>query len=201
MLEPGMQKAPFRWAILVALMAAAPSRTVADAPRFEDVVLAQINFAREHPEDYARQLQSLTPDDAQAATADEPDALPEAIAFLDRQRPLKPLHPDPRLAAAAMDHVVAQGPSGAVGHGQFSQRLQARLLGAGLAGEDIDYGEHTPDQVVRRLIVDAGVPNRGHRSNIFGRGFELSGVSCGPHRVYGAMCVIDFAGAMVARDQ
>jgi uncharacterized protein YkwD len=70
-----------------------------------------------------------------------------------------------------------------------------------MAGEDIYYGEQTPDQVVRRLIVDAGVPSRGHRHNIFARGFEISGVSCGPHRVYGGMCVIDFAGAVVTRSR
>ena len=193
-----MRRAPVIWVFLAAL-AAAPTSTVADSRRFEDVVLAQINFARQHPADYARQLEALGIDDAVAEATPEPDALGEAIAFLDRQAPLKPLRPDARLVASAMDHVVEQGPSGAVGHGRFGQRLQARLAGAGLAAEDIDYGEHSPDQVVRRLIVDAGVPNRGHRSNIFGAHFELSGVSCGPHRVYGAMCVIDFAGAIVSR--
>ena len=194
-----MPRAPVISIVLAALALAAPTRTVADSRRFEDVVLAQINFARQHPADYAEQLRGLPIDDAVAETTPEPDALGEAIAFLDRQAPLKPLRPDPRLAASAMDHVVSQGPSGTVGHGQFSQRLQARLAGAGLAAEDIDYGAHSPDQVVRRLIVDAGVPDRGHRDNIFRPSFELSGVSCGPHRVYGSMCVIDFAGAVVSR--
>jgi uncharacterized protein YkwD len=196
-----LKATPILWPLLIALMAAAPTRTLADARRFEDVVLAQINFARQHPADYARQLQDLTEDDVMAVAQPEPDALDEAIDFLDRQRPLRPLKADPRLAAAARDHVSAQGRSGAVGHGGFGDRVRAHLAGAGLAGENIDYGRHSPAQVVRRLIIDAGVPNRGHRSNIFGAGFELSGVSCGPHAVYGAMCVIDFAGALVARDR
>jgi len=192
-----MPRAPVISIVLTALALAAPTRTVADSRRFEDVVLAQINFARQHPADYARQLEAASVQEAVAET--EPQALDEAIDFLNRQPSLRPLRPDPRLAASAMDHVVEQGPAGGVGHGQFGRRLQARLMGAGLSAEDIDYGEHSPDQVVRRLIVDAGVPNRGHRSNIFGPAFELSGVSCGPHRVYGSMCVIDFAGALVAR--
>jgi uncharacterized protein YkwD len=196
-----LKPTPILWPFLIALMAAGPTRTVADGRRFEDVVLAQINFARQHPTDYAQQLQDLTQDDAMVVARQEPDALGEAIDFLDRQPPLRPLRPDPRLVASALDHVSAQGRSGAVGHGRFSERVRAHLAGAGLAGEDIDYGEHTPDQVVRRLIVDAGVPDRGHRSNIFGAGFDLSGVSCGPHAVYGSMCVIDFAGAVVARDR
>jgi uncharacterized protein YkwD len=194
-----MPRAPVIWVVLAALAAAAPTTTVADSRRFEDVVLARINFARQHPADYARQLRALPIDDAVDETTPEPDALGEAIDFLGRQAPLKPLRLDSRLAASAKDHVVEQGRSGTVGHGRFGQRVQARLAGAGLAGEDIDYGRHSPEEVVRRLIVDAGVPDRGHRHNIFGPAYELSGVSCGPHRVYGSMCVIDFAGAIVSR--
>ena len=52
---------------------------------------------------------------------------------------------------------------------------------------------------MRQLIVDSGVPNRGHRLNIFSRGYQAAGVGCARHSVYGAMCVIDFAGAIVQR--
>ena len=35
--------------------------------------------------------------------------------------------------------------------------------------------------------------------NIFASGYKLAGVACGPHRAYGVMCVIDFAGALPPR--
>lgn len=169
------------------------------AGAFDDAVLAELNFAREHPAEYARELQFQTVSAAEQDMDSVTDsgALPEAIDFLMQQRPLEPLAADPRLEATALDHVSAQGPRGEVGHGNFSRRLQHREVWAGLAAEDIDYGENSPREVVRRLIVDAGVFNRGHRNNIFGGNFQVAGVSCGPHSVYGSMCVIDFAGALM----
>jgi uncharacterized protein YkwD len=70
---------------------------------------------------------------------------------------------------------------------------------AGMAAENISYGYDDPAGVVRQLIVDSGVPNRGHRANIFSAGYQAAGVGCARHAVYGAMCVIDFAGAIVRR--
>jgi uncharacterized protein YkwD len=198
-----MQKAFISLVSAIAALAALAAPSGAQARSFEDAVLAELNFAREHPVAYARRLQVQQVSDAgeDLATPSDPQAFAEAIAFLERQQPLKPLRPDPGLTAAALDHVSEQGPRGDVGHGQFGRRVQAHVRGFGLAGEDIDYGQHSASEVVARLIVDAGVRDRGHRSNIFAQGFELGGVSCGPHSVYGAMCVIDFAGGALARDR
>jgi uncharacterized protein YkwD len=47
--------------------------------------------------------------------------------------------------------------------------------------------------VVMNLIIDDGVPDRGHRKNIFSRAFATAGAACGPHSRFGNVCVIDFA--------
>ncbi len=65
--------------------------------------------------------------------------------------------------------------------------------------EDISYGYSTPSEVVRQLIVDSGVPGRGHRDNIFNPVLRSAGVACGPHPAYGAVCVVDFTGALMRR--
>jgi uncharacterized protein YkwD len=86
-----------------------------------------------------------------------------------------------------------------VGHGggpSLSQRLQAQGVFAGMSAENISYGYDDPRDVVRQLIVDSGVPSRGHRANIFSRGHQALGVACGGHEAYGVMCVLDFAGAL-----
>jgi uncharacterized protein YkwD len=186
------------FAVTAALFcAAAMSPTVACAGARDDAILAELNFAREHPQDYARMLQFQTISDAEQVDRSDPNALAEAIDFLMHQRPLEPLRSDNRLAAAALDHVSDQGPRGDIGHGPFAKRLQRRGVLAGVEGEDIDYGQKTPREVVRRFIIDSGVPDRGHRANIFVEDFQVAGVSCGFHRVYAEMCVVDFAGGLV----
>jgi uncharacterized protein YkwD len=180
------------------VLAGAPA---ASAGGLDDAVLAEVNFVRAHPAEYARELRET--DDRSGLAYEDPQALSDAIDFLERQDPLPPLRLDDRLSASAMAHTVAQGPRGQVGHegagGGLSQRLARTGMWAGLAAEDISYGYATPREIVRQLVVDSGVANRGHRLNIFGRAFQVAGVSCGDHSLYGAMCVIDFAGAVVER--
>jgi uncharacterized protein YkwD len=170
-------------------------------------VLDELNFARTRPAEYAGVLEREAESARSAASSfayEDPYALEEAVDFRKRQRPLPPLRSSPGLVAAAMDHALAQGRAGGFGHlgldgAPLSERLHRHGVWAGLAAENISYGYQAPRDVVRQLIVDSGVPNRGHRNNIFGPAYQLAGVGCGRHSQYGAMCVIDFAGAMVRR--
>jgi hypothetical protein len=139
--------------------------------------------------------QALGPDGPAADTA----ARDEAIEFLLRQAPLPPLTLDDNLSAAAWEHVADQGPAGKVGHDgpageAFDARIRRHGVAADLAAENIAYGPSQARDVVRELIIDSGVPSRGHRRNMFHDGLRSAGVACGPHRDYGAMCVMDFAG-------
>ena len=62
----------------------------------EDAILAEINFARAYPQEYARRLERepVTPWEQALIDAGEPAdhaAYIEAVQFLKRQRPLPPL--------------------------------------------------------------------------------------------------------------
>jgi uncharacterized protein YkwD len=175
---------------------------------FEDAVLAELNRVRTHPQAYARELRRAEVAQARyggrmrGMAQEDPDAVEDAIGFLMRQRPLPPLAHDRRLAAAARAHAVWQGPTGQVGHGapgNLGVRLQRQGFYAGLEAESISYGQRTPRDVIRQLVVDSRVPGRGHRKDLFGRAFQAAGVGCGPHAEWGSMCVIDLAGAIVRR--
>ncbi|HKR88678.1 MAG TPA: CAP domain-containing protein [Phenylobacterium sp.] len=205
-----MRASAFAWLGLLAaplLLLAAPA--AARAASFEDAVLAEINDVRAHPQAYARQLRHeqlhaarYYGEEGYGVTRDDPEAVDDAIAFLMRQSPLRPLARDPRLAAAARVHASRQGRTGGVGHGApgaLGARLRAQGLFAGIEAESISYGQRSPQDVVRQLVVDSGVPGRGHRRDLFGQAFQAAGVACGPHAEWGAMCVIDYAGAIVRR--
>ena len=208
MRKPPMSRAPIRPALALRLAAVAAllmAPRLALAQGLDDGVLDEVNFARAHPAEFARELERAADERGDPRFAyEDPAAFDEAIDFLLRQAPLPPLKPDHRLAAAAQAYAAAQGPRGDVGHGgpgaeSLGRRLQTEGVWAGLAAEDISYGYRTPRDIVRQLVVDSGVANRGHRNNIFGRAFQIAGVACGRHSVWGDMCVIDFAGAVVVR--
>ncbi|MES2895737.1 MAG: CAP domain-containing protein [Pseudomonadota bacterium] len=199
-----MRAAPLRLALLLTLAAATP----AAAGSFEDDVLAEINYARANPAGYARELRTAAAERqygggrASVGYVDE-DALHEAVAFLRSQPPLPPLRHDEGLAAAAHAFVGAQSRRGDEGHGRgpdaLGPRLQRHGVYAGLTAESLSYGYDNPRDVVIQLVVDSGVPGRGHRKDIFRRSYQAAGIACGPHAVHGAMCVIDYAGAFVQR--
>lgn len=173
-------------------------------------VLVEINLARSQPAAYAAFLREfrgrfrgssylLPGDTIRVHTSEGVKAVDEAIRFLARQKKLPPLSWSDGLAAAAADLAQEQGQSGDTGHvGRKSRGMRERIEQHGqwesTIAENIGYGPEDPRNMVMQLIVDDGVPGRGHRKNIFGAEFKVAGVACGSHPRFKSMCVIDFAG-------
>ena len=185
------------------LAGVAPAR--AAMPGLEAQVLAEVNYARTHPAEYARVLRDYRDHPYDGETSIEgPAAIDEAIDFLERQAPLPPLKSEIKLIRSASGYAQDQGPGGLTGHvsadgATLSDRIHRQQVWSMVAAEAISYGYENPRDVVRQLIVDDGVAGRGHRKVLFDATLRFAGVGCGPHRLYGAMCVIDFSGPMVAR--
>lgn len=169
-------------------------------------VLAEINHVRADPQGYARELRDyrrlfrgrLVADGRPGGvlTREGVAAVDDAIRALESQPPLPPLGSSNLLAAAAQDHVADQGARGLVGHQSASGASpSARVVARGggpYVSETISYGSATPRAVVRQLIVDDGVADRGHRKVVFAPDLRFAGAGCGPHAEYGVMCVVDF---------
>jgi hypothetical protein len=193
-------------ALVCVLIVAGPALAARSRPAAQPAeggLLDELNFARTRPADYATVLLEEAGSSRSAHSSfmyEDPRALDEAVDFLLRQAPLPALRSNSRLGAAALAYAERQGRQGGFGHGgpgaSLSERMQSHGVWASLMAEDISYGYTRPRDVVRQLIVDSGVPGRGHRNNIFGRSFQAVGIGCGPHRLYGAMCVVDFAGGL-----
>lgn len=194
------------------LLMAAPAQ--AD-PAFEAEVLAELNRARTAPAQFARTLRDFRSgfsrdrqfthfgSDQPFLSIEGTPAVDEAIAFMARARPLPPLASSPLLAAAAADHTDEQGPAGRVGHQSRNGRWPADRLtargGGTYVAETISYGAPSPLDVVIQLIVDDGVPSRGHRTILFDPQYQHIGIACGPHRTYRTMCTLSLAVTPAAR--
>jgi uncharacterized protein YkwD len=159
-------------------------------PALEPGVLAEINYVRTHPQQYAERLSAgeMTP------------TTREAIAWLQSRTPAPPLRPEPALSASAADHAADQGENDSFEHTGSDgsapyQRMQRAGVWAGMLAEEMAAGETTAQDVVRALIVDEGVPDRGHRKDLLDPQLRRAGVGCAPHPSYRMVCVVDLASS------
>lgn len=208
----------FRALITVMLMVPAfcqdpPQVPTKSRPATEDEqrVVLEMSKVRLHPKEYAKWLRTQVkyfqgtlwrlPDHEPIRTNEGAPALVEAIEFLESL----PASPGPlrfseELARVAQELVREQGPTKETGHkGPTGSTLQSRSLLHGTfnatIGEVINYGPEKPRWTVMQLIIDDGVPGRGHRKNIFNPDFHVAGAAIGPHADYGEMTVVDMADA------
>jgi uncharacterized protein YkwD len=177
--------------------------------KVEQGIITEMNRARSNPPAYQKVLVSWRrkfsgtraklSDRLFLQTQEGTPAIDEAIRFLQKTRPVPTLKPSRGLTLAARDLVRDQGNRGLTGHyasdgSTPAQRVERYGTWQTIVGENIAYGPDTAQAVVRDLIVDDGVPDRGHRTNIFQPKFRLTGVACGYHRKYRIMCDIKYAG-------
>ena len=173
-------------------------------------VIAEMNHCRQNPKEYAetslkKRLECFVYDkiyiDANGKrikTKEGRGRILEAIDELKGMDPIEPLAYDEGLANAARFHCSDIGPSGHTGHNSsdgisMGDRLKRFVKDRMTMGENIDYGNSSAEDIVVSLVIDDGVPSRGHLKNIMNSSFRRAGVAIGPHKKYKFMCVIDFS--------
>jgi uncharacterized protein YkwD len=186
----------------------APAEAAAAPSALESDVLASINEARTNPAGYVAKLKEyrsyfeddvvlLPGRDVGLRTREGVVAVDQAIAFLERQKPVTPLVRASELAASAKLLVDAQVLAGGTGHaaadGSDAKVRIKRHKGSGLTAEVLSYAAMDAASVVRQLIVDDGVPSRPNRKILFEDKYRKAGVACGSHPVHRSVCVIDLA--------
>jgi len=193
------------------------SRSVEEAKflsPLENLVVREINTARMAPKDYASLHEQYKkhydgkvlklPTQTPILTKEGVGGVIEAIRYLRSIKPLPPLNPSKGMSSGARDHVKDQGSSGSTQHkGRDGSQPWERVNRYGTwektIGENIAYGSDKARSIVMSLIIDDGVPSRGHRKNIFNPDFRVIGVACGHHATYRTLCVIAFAGGYKER--
>ena len=207
-----------RSALLAALMLCAASLAAQTDPKvLAREVVTQVDWARGNPQAAAAELRAWLPrfeekrylafpGETRLRTEEGAAAVREAIAFLEKQKPLPALEWSERLARSSEDLAKDQALHGGLGHrgsdgSHPMDRVERYGVVSGSVGEVVTYGTFgdpgVPRRAVLALIVDDGVPDRGHRALIFDPGFTLAGAAWGPHPIYGRMAIVDFASGFL----
>ena len=112
----------------------------------------------------------------------------EAIKYLNEfKTPLKELKWSESLAQACYDHSLDQGIKGGIGHyGSDKSSPKDRIDRYAITdvyGENLAYmNVYYPEDPILGLIVDDGVPDRGHRKLIYSADYTHVGINWGCHK-------------------
>ncbi len=176
----------------------------------EKAVVYEINKLRSDPPGYAREylepllsrykgkLLTMPGEEVSIVTQEGIAALHDAIRELKSSPAVPLLSPDSCLTRASRDHQRDQSATGRTGHeGADGSTAHDRIRRYGewriAMGENIFYGDPDARSVVLHLVIDDGIPKRGHRKNFLNEHFRLIGVAMGKHPGWRNVCVMDFA--------
>jgi len=134
-------------------------------------------------------------------TKEGPTVVDEAIAVLLSLNALGSLGESSELglALAGEDHIADIGQTGTASHSSSdgtSSGARAQRYGSFRNfGECLWYGSdaHDARSIVLDLIIDDGVPSRGHRNGILNPVYDAVGVAYGRHTTFGMMAALEFA--------
>ncbi len=193
--------------------------TAKDAAYLSDTekeVILEMNKVRSNPARYAQEyiqpllatfsgMDMLWPgDDIKIGTREGDKAVQECYRVLLKEKAVALIYPSIGMSKAAADHANYQEKTGKMGHfGENNSDPEKRMDKYGqweiTIGENISYGCNTAAKIVRGLLIDDGVSNRGHRINTLAPSFRVVGVAIAKHPKYGDACVINLAGSFTEK--
>lgn len=114
------------------------------------------------------------------------------IRRLKKVKGLPLLMPAEDLTEMAKEHARSSGKTGHVGHRGYDSRAKKYCENYKTYSENCDYGVDDPLEVVIDLLIDEGVPGKGHRENILDPDMNTIGVGYAPHKTYVVNVVCEF---------
>jgi hypothetical protein len=124
---------------------------------------------------------------------------------LVKTSPLPLFYPSQGLSQASKSHARYQSLNGGLGHdGQGGTRARIEREGnwQNRIAENIAYGNTSAHHAILSLMIDDGVPNRGHRINMLHPTYKVVGVAWDTHPRYpGGGYVIKYAGGFTEKNE
>lgn len=148
----------------------------------EKEIIQWMNIARMYPKWFMRYMNIKNIDPVYTKTL---------IETMNNMAPIKQkLIPTKKLWQMAYCHASTAGPLRIMGHDRQDSKCKMNMN-----GECIYYGNRTAAEIVKRLLIDKGVPSLGHRKTILEPLYKKIGVSIQPFGKDESteIAVIDFA--------
>lgn len=180
-----------------------------DYEKLNEEVYEELNKVRKDPTSYIKYLKEMkenfdgkdykdTERNLIIETEEGLSGINEAIFYLENQSPLKKLEKNEGLEKSTKMMLTHIGPKGSVKHEKGDMSLKKRIKNhvnkSGLMGENLSFGNNKAKAIICQIIIDDGVKSRGHRKNLFEERYNIFGLSCGYHKVYGTATVFNFMG-------
>ncbi|OMJ91983.1 hypothetical protein SteCoe_5297 [Stentor coeruleus] len=170
-------------------------------------ILSELNQCRTNPRRYSAKLTNILkfytgntyekPGKNPIETKEGSSNVISLIKYLKTVRPSPPLKWSPALYEAAKAQVESHGPQGLINtttsKDELIESLNYYCKCSGQIGENIDYSNDTPEDIVMSLLIDDGCFARYKRLNIMKKDHRFVGAAIGPHAIYGHMCTMIFA--------
>lgn len=185
--------------------------------KLAEEIIAELNFVRTSPRQYAAEVLEprlkyfdgnmyAEPGKVRLLTQEGIAPLQECIRVLKNTAAAGTLALETGLCRSAQWLADDQARTGGLGHtGSDGSNLVTRISRYGtwgiLCGENCAYGSVTAREIVVQLLIDDGVPSRGHRVNILKPEFKKVGIGFNKtgKAAYGAVTVMDFAGSYISK--
>jgi uncharacterized protein YkwD len=154
-------------------------------------LLALINYCRTQPAQFAQEVVKPYLQENGLEKLTESRSL---VRTLEKQKPLKPLSFANDLQQVATSHAVDMGTKGLTGHKGFGTRYKKGAARYAQVAENCSYGFDEPLDILMQLLIDAGIPDLGHRKNLLSPLYSFIGIHIAPHKREGWNCVMSFGG-------
>ena len=172
---------------------------------FQKELLKEINEVRTNPKKYAKKVEKyisyfkgktlmIPGKNAGMKTEEGAEAYKEAVDYLSKVDPVKPLEPSiglSRISKDFLEEVQKVDPS-ELNNINIDEITKKYGFFEGVMNREIDMGNETPEEIVMSIVTSDGDATRGHRDSLLSTDLKKFGAANGKHDIYRFCTIIIF---------